>query len=121
MGCSGRRLALATVEHASSPESLALWQAAVDEGLKVFRATGADEVWNAPRATMHIMGGTIMGTGPNNSVADAYGAVHEVPNLMLGGAGLFPTSGGVNPTFTIQALVSMACDRMTGEAPPPSA
>ena len=112
---------LATVEHASSPESLALWQAAVDEGLKVFRATGADEVWNAPRAPMHIMGGTIMGTGPNNSVADAYGAVHEVPNLILGGAGLFPTSGGVNPTFTIQALVSMACDRMTGEAPPPSA
>ena len=104
---------LATVQHASSPESLALWKVAVDEGLRVFRAAGADDVWNAPKAPMHIMGGTIMGKEAGDSVANRYGAVHEVPNLVLGGASLFPTSGGVNPTFTIHALASMACDQLT--------
>ena len=28
------------------------------------------------------------------------------PNLVIAGPGLFPTSGGVNPTFTVHALAA---------------
>ena len=37
-------------------------------------------------------------------MANSYGQTHEVPNLILAGPGLFPTTGPVNPTFTIHAL-----------------
>ena len=50
------------------------------------------------------MGGTIMGTGAENSVADSYGQTHEIPNLYMAGPGIFATSGASNPTYTIFAL-----------------
>ena len=103
---------LATVEHSSSKESAALWDVAVAEGLRVFRAAGADEAWNANRAPMHIMGGTIMGEGPGDSVTNSYGQAHEIPNLVIGGSGLFPTSAGVNPTFTLHALAERASEHL---------
>jgi len=45
-----------------------------------------------------------MGRSPQTSVTNSYGQTHESPNLFVAGPGLFPTSGGVNPTFTIHAL-----------------
>ena len=53
-----------------------------------------------------------MGSGPGDSVTDAYGRVHGVPNLFIAGPGLFPTSGGVNPTFTVHALARRSADRV---------
>ncbi|PCJ33448.1 MAG: hypothetical protein COA93_07755 [Alphaproteobacteria bacterium] len=53
---------------------------------------------------MHIMGGTIMGDTAENSVTNSYGQCHDIDNLFIAGPGLFPTSGGVNPTFTVHAL-----------------
>ena len=52
----------------------------------------------------HHMGTVRMGTDPLQSVADADGRAHDVPNLYLPGSGLFVTSAGVNPTGTIWAL-----------------
>lgn len=95
---------LATVTHDMDPASRALWQAALAQGRQIFQAAGAQEVWTGPGGSMHIMGGTIMGTDPATSVADSYGRVHGIANLFVAGPGLFPTSGGVNPTFTAQAL-----------------
>ena len=34
-------------------------------------------------------------------------------NLFLAGSGLFPTSGAVNPTFTINALALRAAEHIT--------
>jgi choline dehydrogenase-like flavoprotein len=47
-----------------------------------------------------------MGTDVTQSVADADGRAHDVPNLYLAGSGLFVTSAGVNPTGTIWAPAS---------------
>ncbi|MEM1152858.1 MAG: GMC family oxidoreductase [Pseudomonadota bacterium] len=77
---------------------------AVAEGLAIFKAAGVREPWQGPRFGMHIMGGTIMGDKPETSVTDSYGRCHELDNLYVTGCGLFPTSGAVNPTFTINAL-----------------
>ncbi len=101
---------LASVDYTPSKASLALWDAAIAEGLEVFRAAGTSEAWNAPRAPMHIMGGTVMGASADDSVTNSYGQTHDLPNLFVGGAGLFPTSGGVNPTFTVHALAARSSE-----------
>jgi choline dehydrogenase-like flavoprotein len=54
--------------------------------------------------TIHLFGGTIMGTGADNSVVNSYGQSHEIPNLYVAGPGIFPTEGAPNPTYTIFAL-----------------
>ena len=45
-----------------------------------------------------------MGDDPETSVVDGFGFSHEAPNLGLLGASTFPTTGGHNPTLTVQAL-----------------
>ncbi len=94
----------AVVEHTYADETLALWRHTLDEGKRIFEAAGAQEVWTGGLGYQHLMGGTIMGADPTTSVTDGYGKTHDVPNLVIAGPGLFPTSGGVNPTFTVSAL-----------------
>ena len=103
---------LARVTHTTHAESKALWQAALVEGQAVFKASGAREVWTGPQASMHIMGGTIMGEDSTNSVCNSYGQTHDISNLLVAGAGLFPTSGGVNPTFSIHALAARTSEHL---------
>jgi len=95
---------LAHVHHSHHPLSSALWNAALLDGRRVFEAAGASEIWTGPQGAMHIMGGTVMGDDRAASVTNQYGQLHDVPNLLVAGPGLFPTSGGVNPTFTVHAL-----------------
>jgi len=54
--------------------------------------------------TIHLFGGTIMGTDAGNSVVDSFGQTHEIANLYVAGPGIFPTEGAPNPTYTIFAL-----------------
>ncbi len=103
---------LAKVTHSTHEKSKALWQAALDEGKAVFEAAGAKEVWTGPQAGMHIMGGTVMGNDPRSSVTNNYGQCHDIGNLVIAGSGLFPTSAGVNPTFTIHALTVRTADHL---------
>jgi len=103
---------LAKVTHSTHAKSKALWVAALAEGRTVFEAAGATEVWTGPQVAMHIIGGTIMGDDPQTSVTNSFGQCHDISNLVIAGAGLFPTSGGVNPTFTIHALTSRAGDHL---------
>jgi choline dehydrogenase-like flavoprotein len=102
----GNGVPLATVTHTTHAKSKALWAAALEEGKAVFEAAGATEVWSGPQAGMHIMGGTVMGDDPQTSVTNSYGQCHDIANLVIAGSGLFPSSGGVNPTFTIHALLA---------------
>ena len=63
------------------------------------------------------MGGTVMGRSPDSSVTNEYGQLHGVPNLVVAGPGLFPTSGGVNPTFTVHALAARSAVHLISEWP----
>jgi gluconate 2-dehydrogenase alpha chain len=68
---------------------------------------GARETWSGDILEVearHAYGGTRMGDDPDTSVVDRYGFSHEVPNLGVLGASVFPTAGGHNPTLTVQAL-----------------
>lgn len=109
---------LARVTHSHHPKSTALWQAALADGKKIFNAAGAREVWTGPQGAMHIMGGTVMGNDAKSSVANEFGEVHDIANLYIAGPGLFPTSGGVNPTFTVNALAIRAADHVLADTSP---
>ena len=97
---------LAKIIHTFDQDAVALWNANFEEGLKVARATSAKESWSARgnMPTIHLFGGTIMGTEASNSVTNSYGQCHELPNLYVAGPGIFPTEGASNPTYTIFAL-----------------
>jgi choline dehydrogenase-like flavoprotein len=51
-----------------------------------------------------------MGDDPKRSVVNAWGRSHDVRNLFVVDGSLFVTSGGVNPTATIQALALYVAD-----------
>jgi len=95
---------LAKIVYETSAEGRKLWQTAAAEGVKIFKAAGARESWHGPQGGQHIMGGTIMGTDPSNSVLNSAGQAHEVGNLFVAGPGVFPTSSAANSTFTAKAV-----------------
>jgi len=51
----------------------------------------------------HVCGTCRMGDDPTTSVVDAWGRAHELENLYIADASLFPTSGGTNPALTVAA------------------
>jgi choline dehydrogenase-like flavoprotein len=58
----------------------------------------------------HLLGTARMGTDPGRSVVNEWGRCHDVKNLFIVDGSLFVTSGGVNPTSTIQALALYVAD-----------
>jgi choline dehydrogenase-like flavoprotein len=103
---------IARVVHGSAPETVALWKSSLKEGVEIMHAAGAEEVWTGPPGGMHLMGGTIMGTSAADSVTNSFGQIHGIPNLAVAGPGLFPTSGGVNPTYTVHALAARSAQNL---------
>jgi choline dehydrogenase-like flavoprotein len=103
--------------HTYDQDAVALWNANLEEGLKIARAAGAKEAWSARGSipTSHLMGGTIMGAGVADSVVDSFGQSHEIPNLWVAGPSIFPTAGASNPTFTIFALSQRGAERMASQ------
>jgi len=79
------------------------------------RAAGAAETW--PNEAVHIegrhvYGGTRMGADPRGSVLDPFGFAHGLANLAVLGGSAFVTSGGHNPTLTVQALAWRTADEL---------
>lgn len=52
----------------------------------------------------HQHGTMRMGFDPQESVVNERGRFHGIPNLYVGDASVLPTSGGYNPTLTVQAM-----------------
>jgi len=77
----------------------------------ILQAAGGEDIWVADR-TAHLMGTCRMGTDPATSVVDADCRAHDVPNLFICDGSIFPTSGGVNPSLTIEALAARTADRI---------
>jgi choline dehydrogenase-like flavoprotein len=55
------------------------------------------------RIANHVLGGARFGTDPNDSVLDPDCRVWGLDNLYVTDGAFMPTSGGANPTLTIQA------------------
>jgi choline dehydrogenase-like flavoprotein len=63
----------------------------------------------------HLLGTCRMGDDPENSVLNAWGQAHDIPNLFVFDGSSFPTSGGVNPTATIMSVAMRQTHRMISE------
>ncbi len=58
--------------------------------------------------TAHILGGAVIGDGPEHGVVDAANRVYGYENLMVCDGAAIPANPGVNPSLTITALAEHA-------------
>ena len=103
------------IQYTLSENSRKMLDHAVARGTEVLRAAGARDIETEspmPYAGWHLMGTARMGRDPETSVVNEWGRSHDVPNLFVTDGSLFVTSGGVNPTNTIQALSLYIADRI---------
>jgi choline dehydrogenase-like flavoprotein len=83
--------------------------------LSLFDRAGA-EVLTVPDGpvTNHEIGGCRMGDDRRTSVVDAHCRTHDVPNLYVVDASVFPSASEKNPTHTIMALAARAAEHISG-------
>lgn len=61
--------------------------------------------------TAHILGGAVIGEGPEDGVIDASHEVHGHPGLYVADASAIPVNLGVNPSLTITAMAERFASR----------
>jgi choline dehydrogenase-like flavoprotein len=82
------------------------------------RAAGFDEFYRKPmplRVMNHQCGTARMSEDPNEGVVDPNGRAHEVQNLYVADASVFPSSSATNPTLTIVAVAYRIADHLADE------
>jgi choline dehydrogenase-like flavoprotein len=87
----------------------------VARGTEILLKAGASDIVTRsplPYAGWHLLGTARMGTDPRRSVVNEWGRAHDVKNLFVVDGSVFVTSGGVNPTSTIQATALYVADQI---------
>ena len=92
-------------EHAMIAHALDFMDRALD-------VVGVAQRWRNESETAHLMGTARMGSDRATSVVDADCRSWDIPNLWICDGSVFPTSGGVNPSLTIQAIACRTGDRI---------
>ncbi len=101
------------IDYVLGENSRRMLEHAVARGNEILQAAGArDVIVESPMAMAgwHLLGTARMGTDPRRSVVNEWGRSHDVRNLFIVDGSIFVTSGGVNPTATIQALALYIAD-----------
>ena len=103
------------VEGAIGDNTARMMEHGIARAKEVLEAVGASDICiNSPIlfGGWHLLGTARMGSDPERSVVNEWGRSHDVKNLFIVDGSLFVTSGGVNPTSTIQALALYVADQM---------
>ena len=103
------------VDYTISENSAKMMEHGIVRAKQVLAAAGATDICvNAPilYGGWHLLGTARMGTDPKRSVVNEWGRSHDVKNLFIVDGSVFVTSGGVNPTSTIQAIALYVADQM---------
>lgn len=79
-------------------------------------ATDFKPAGNKFSTSKHIMGGTIMGNDPADSVVDRHCRTHDHANLYLPGGGAMPSTACGNSTITMTSMAFMAAEALISEA-----
>jgi choline dehydrogenase-like flavoprotein len=87
---------------------------AKNKTMEVMHAAGAQEVVQEARYA-HLVGAARMGKDPAQSVVDAFGRTHDIPNLFVCDGSILPTQGSANPGLTIQALAARTADYLISQ------
>jgi choline dehydrogenase-like flavoprotein len=103
------------IDYAIGDNTARMMEHGIARAKDVLEAAGASDICvNSPilYGGWHLLGTARMGTDPERSVVNEWGRSHDVKNLFIVDGSLFVTSGGVNPTSTIQALALYVADQM---------
>jgi choline dehydrogenase-like flavoprotein len=68
-------------------------------------------------ASAHPQGGNRMGEDKSASVVNSYCESHEIENLFICDASVFPTAVGVNPQYTVMAIATLTADYINNNPP----
>ena len=103
----------ARIDYTISENTRRMMEHGIARAEDILRAAGASNLYagrkvlNSPG---HLLGTCRMGNDPERSVVNAWGRSHDVKNLFIVDGSIWVTSGGVNPTSTIQALALYVAD-----------
>jgi choline dehydrogenase-like flavoprotein len=103
------------VAYQMSENSRRMMAHAFKTGTQVLEAAGASKVYTQGPIRMagwHLLGTARMGNDPETSVVNGWGRAHDVRNLFIVDGSVFVTSGGVNPTTTLQAVALYIADKV---------
>jgi cholesterol oxidase len=113
----GRGVKLQTEQNPEKPnptyipaaEAVTKWMADRTGGIPQGGVT--ESLLNIP-TTAHILGGAVIGAGPETGVVDSSNRVFGYENLMVCDGAAVPANPGVNPSLTITAIAERAMSRV---------
>jgi len=70
------------------------------------------EAWRNTPTTAHILGGAVIGSGPENGVVDRDSRVFGYQNMLVCDGATVPANPGVNPSLTIAAMSELAMSKI---------
>jgi cholesterol oxidase len=85
----------------------------------VAQSSVMEAMMNIP-TTAHILGGAVIGHGPEDGVVDGRQRVFGYENLLVCDGSAVPANVGVNPSLTITALAEHAMDQIPAASEQPS-
>lgn len=103
------------IDYRLSENSRKMLDFAIERGTEILRTASAREVQSDSPILYggwHLLGTARMGDNPDRSVVNSWGRAHDVKNLFIVDGSVFVTSGGVNPTATIQAIALHVADNI---------
>ena len=103
------------IDYTISANTAAMMEHGIARATEILEAAGAKNI-STSRTELnypgHLLGTARMGLDPARSVVNEWGRSHDVKNLFIVDGSIWVTSGGVNPTSTIQALALYIADQM---------
>jgi choline dehydrogenase-like flavoprotein len=103
------------ISMAWSDNELKMVQDMKNTAAEMLEAAGAENIrsWAdiaPPGLAIHEVGTARMGNDPKSSVLNRWQQAHDVPNLFVMDGSCYPSSACQNPTVTLMALASRACE-----------
>jgi choline dehydrogenase-like flavoprotein len=89
-----------------------LIQHAIGQMTRSLQAINAQDIFPQEEDANHLAGTARMGFNRTSSVVNADCRSWDIPNLWICDGSVFPTTGGVNPSLTIQAIALRTADRI---------
>ncbi|MCQ8240639.1 GMC family oxidoreductase [Rhizosaccharibacter radicis] len=105
-------LRVARITYSWCDNDKAMIKHALDFMQQQAEAAGVKEIFRQKNDTNHLAGTIRMGADRRTSVVNADCRSWDIPNLFVCDGSVFPTTGGVNPSLTIQALALRTADRI---------
>jgi choline dehydrogenase-like flavoprotein len=103
----------AKIDYTISENTRRMMEHGIARAEDILRAAGAKDLYTSRtilNSPGHLLGTARMGLDPERSVVNEWGRSHDVRNLFIVDGSIWVTSGGVNPTSTIQALALYIAD-----------